>query len=147
MPYTPHGVVSYGFPFEDFTFTYELASAIVVGDVGKAVAVDASAGNTVKLAGDGDAIFGRLETFEDRTLEGIKVGAVSRKFKAKLKAVASHGLAVGDAVCGSTTAGVVRKAVLDVDTTSGAAKVATSDPITNVVVEVLADNFVVVESL
>jgi len=133
MTYTPESVVSYGFPIDDFTFTYLLNSAIVAADVGKAVNLD-NAANRMKLTGNGQAILGRLYSFEDRTVSGIKTGAVQRKFKERLPAISGHGIIVGDAVCGSATPGVVRKAV------------AGTDPITNVVVEVIGD-FVVVESL
>lgn len=134
MSYTPEQVVSYGFPFDDYHFTYKLKAGIVAADVGKAVTFDTAA-NTVKLSDNGNAIHGRLLTLEDRSASGLLVGTVARKFKEKMKAIAAHGIAVGDSVCGSATAGLVRKAV------------AGTDPITNIVVEVLSDDFVVVESL
>jgi hypothetical protein len=133
MAYNTQGVVSYTYPIEAFAFTYLLAIATAETDVGKAVMQDVSAASKVKLAEDGEAIFGRLEVFEDRAVAGIKVGTVSRKFKAKLPAISGHGIIVGDAVCGSATAGSVRKAVVGVD------------PISNLVVEVIGDE-VVVES-
>jgi hypothetical protein len=147
MTYDPRNVVSSGFPLDDFTFTYKLSGTVAQANVGNAVTLDTSAASTMKLAADGDEIHGRLTSVEDRTLQGAgTTGAVQRKFKEKLPAAVGHGIVVGDSVCGSATAGSVRKAVLDVDATSGAAKVATSDPITNLVVEVGTD-FVVVESL
>lgn len=134
MAYTPEQVVSWGFPFNDFAFTYNLATGIERADVGKVVTLDPTGAAKFKLAGDGDTIHGHLLMVEDRTVSGMLVGTVGRKFKAKLKAVASHGIVVGDAVVGSATAGIVKKAGV-------------GDPQTNVVVEVLPDNFVVVESL
>lgn len=61
-------------PANDLTFI--LADGIKEEHVGLAVVQDSTASNTVKLAGDGDLIFGRLENVEDRKVEGIKVGAV-----------------------------------------------------------------------
>lgn len=108
MPYTPNSVVTQTFSFPDFTFTMLVSGTVTAADVGKAVALDTTAPNTVKLAGDNDAIFGRLETFEDREQEGIKVGAVSRKFRTVLPTAAA--VTVGAEVVGSTTAGAVKPA-------------------------------------
>jgi hypothetical protein len=106
VPYTPNSVVTYQFSFEDFTFTYYLHADIVAADVGKAVALDTTSRNAVRLAGDNDQVFGRLETFEDRTQEGVKVGAVSRKFRSKLPTTGT--VVIGDTVTGSATPGVVK---------------------------------------
>lgn len=132
MAYNIGTPVSYGFTFNDFAFTYLLEASIVAADVGKAVTLDTSAANTVKLAGDNDVTFGRLETFEDRVSLGIKVGAVARKFKDKLPKSAAA-ITVGQSVTGSATAGSVKAAT-------------TQDTDHNIVVEVGAD-FVVVEQL
>lgn len=106
MAVNPNSVVTYQFSFEDFTFTYNLDAAITAADVGKAVMLDTSGPNKVKLATDNAVVFGRLETFENRTQEGMKVGAVSRKFRSKLPTTGV--VAVGDTVTGSATAGVVK---------------------------------------
>src|SRR3990167_4774955 len=139
MPYTPNGVVSHTFPIDDFVFTYLISGTVVAADVGKAVALDTAAANTVKLAGADDVIFGRLETFEDRVQEGVKVGAVARKFKTKLPvqaALAGFNVpAVGDTVVGAG-AGEVKAS------NNGTAK--TPDQTNNTVIEVLT-GFVVVE--
>jgi hypothetical protein len=135
MTYDPRKVVSAGFPLDDFTFTYNISGAVDQTKLGNAVTLDSTAASTMKLAGDGAAVHGRLVSFEDRSQQGAgKTGAVQRKFKEKLPAAVGHGIAVGNSVCGSATAGLVRKAV------------AGTDPITNLVVEVGTD-FVVVESL
>lgn len=125
-------VVSYGFHFEDSAFTYLISGTVTADDVGKAVALDTAAANTVKLAGDNEVIFGRLETFEDRTVLGIKVGTVSRRFKDKLPKTAAA-ITVGQSVTGSATAGLVKAATAQ-------------DTNRNVVVEVGTD-FVVVEKI
>lgn len=107
MPYTPNQIVTFQYSFEDFTFTYLLDTAITAADVGKAVMIDPTGTSQikVKLATAGADVFGRLETFEDRTQIGIKVGSVARKFRSKLPSTGS--VAVGDNVIGSATAGVV----------------------------------------
>lgn len=92
-------------PANDLTFI--LANGIKEEHVGLAVVQDSTASNTVKLAGDGDLIFGRLENVEDRKVEGIKVGAVKiiggMAFKKSEAAVV-----VGDKVVGAGN-GLVKK--------------------------------------
>lgn len=134
------GVVSYGFPIGLFTFTYHLtglasdaSDATVAAAAGKAVALDTTAAASVKLAGDGDVIFGRVYQAENRALlNGGKVASVARKFKEKLPAAAGHGIVIGDRVVGAG-GGLVKK-----DAAAGA-----SNPI---VIEVGTD-FVVAEKL
>lgn len=105
MPYTPNSIVTQLFTFSDFRFTYAVSGAVTAADVGKAVALDTTAPNTVKLAGDGDAIFGRLEVIENRTQEGLVVGTISRKIRAKLPLAGSLNAlntpVVGDTVVGA----------------------------------------------
>lgn len=90
-------------------FPFNLASGIVIGDIGKAVSLDTSAANTVKLAVDDEEILGRLETFEDRASEGTKVGTVSVKGSLVLPTVATVP-ALGAQVTGGATAGKVKTA-------------------------------------
>lgn len=134
MAYNGTGVVSFGFPIDAFTFTYYISglanAAAVAGAPGKAVAIDDTAASTVKLAGDGDAIFGRVFSAEDRDVLGVKTAAIQRRFKEKLPAASGHGITVGDSVVGAG-AGLVKLAVAANDT---------------IVVEVGTD-FVVVEKL
>ncbi|MGN6820260.1 MAG: hypothetical protein ACTHJR_16475 [Sphingomonas sp.] len=111
MAYNPASVVSFGFPIDAFTFTYLISGTVdASADVGKAVALDTTAANTVKLTGDNDVIFGRLVSIENRDSLGFKTGAVQRRFKEKLPAAVGHGIAVGNVVSGSATAGVVKLA-------------------------------------
>lgn len=98
-----------GFHFEDFHLTFTLAAGIVGADVGKAVSIDASAPNKVKLAADGDVIIGRLATVEDRKVEGQLVGAVALKFANTLPIKAGDALAVGDTAVGAGN-GTIKKA-------------------------------------
>lgn len=130
MAYNPLSVIAQYFPFDDFMFTYNVAAGVVVGDEGKAVTLDTSASNQVKLTGVGDPIFGRLFRLEDRSQQGGGlVGTVERKFRAKLTYTGTAP-AIGDQVEGSATPGVVQKTatqpaevlkanrVIEVDTTA-----------------------------
>lgn len=135
MVYTPANVVSYGFPIDVTIFTYLLAPAVAAADVGKAVSLDTSAANRVKLAADGEQIFGRLETYEDRDSLSIKTGAVSRLFKEKLPAASGHGIAVGNRVVGAGS-GLVRLAAAGAETT-GNRTIVVETGATYVVVEAL----------
>lgn len=119
-----------GFHFEDFMLTFKLAAGITTAHQGRAVSLDAAA-NTVKLAADGDTIIGRLETIEDRKVEGSLVGAVALKFANLLPIKAGQVVAVGDTVVGAGS-GEVKKA-------------ATADHATNFVAEVIGSNAVVVK--
>lgn len=105
MTYSPNAVVAHSFSLPDFTFTMNVSGAVALTDVGKAVSLDTTADNTVKLAADGDEIFGRLESVEIDGLDGLKVGAVSRKFRAPLPVKAGlagfNVVARGDTVVGA----------------------------------------------
>jgi hypothetical protein len=62
---------------EDFMYTALISGTVTQNDLGKAVTQDTTADNTFKLAGDGDPIHGFLVSYEDRTIEGVKVGTIS----------------------------------------------------------------------
>ncbi|WP_139267605.1 MULTISPECIES: hypothetical protein [unclassified Beijerinckia] len=122
-----------------------MAAAITVADVGKALAIDASAANTAKLAGTDDHVIGRLETFEDR--QTGKVGAVSRKGQFSLPKTGT--VNVGDSVVGNGS-GVVKAAVVVTPTTATPFTAAQTNNLravaTNIVLEVNnTANTVVVE--
>lgn len=110
MALTPIGKVSLnGLIDEVAQYTFNLASGITASDVGKAVTIDSTAANTVKLAGDADLILGRLEVVEVRTQEGTAVGTVAvrggMKFTVNPNATASspdETPAVGDYISGGT---------------------------------------------
>lgn len=106
MPYTPNAVVAYSFSLPDFTFTMNVSGTVTAADVGKAVALDPATPNTVKLAGDDDVIFGRLETLETGGLDGLTVGGISRKYRAILPTTGA--IAIGDMLSGSATDGVAK---------------------------------------
>lgn len=79
-----NGVTFKGFFFEDAQFTAYMSGSVTKADEGKAVTQDTTAANTFKLSGDGDPIHGRLEVFEDRVQEGVKVGTISMHFAGEL---------------------------------------------------------------
>lgn len=106
-----NGVSLRGLYHDDFQYPFLLAAGITQDDEGKAVTLDPTAVNTVKLAGDGDRIIGRLEVVEIRVQEGINIGTVSiiGGLDYPLKGAAAA-LVNGDAVVGGG-GGTVRKAV------------------------------------
>lgn len=102
------GVTLRGYHAEHAIFTFHLAAGITQDDIGKAVSIDTAAPNSVKLAADGEFVFGRLETVEDRVTEGMLVGAVAVRFSNTLPYTGT--VAVGNTAVGSTTPGLVRAA-------------------------------------
>lgn len=110
MTYDPRKVVSAGFPLDDVTFTYNLSGDLDRNTLGYAVTQDKTAPSTMKLAGAGDPIHGRLCTIEDRTQQNAGVTCtVQRCFKEQLPAAIGHGIALGDSVEGHG-GGLVQKA-------------------------------------
>lgn len=83
---------------------FNLAAGITKADEGKPVALDTSAANTVKIAGDGEQVIGRLTTVEIRTVEGIAVGTVERH--GGFKFAISGTVNIGDTVVGDGAGGV-----------------------------------------
>lgn len=76
------GVVSLrGIYHEDSTISWNLATGITTADVGKAVTLDSTAANTMKLCDDNDPIWGRLESVEVRGQEGtgVTIGTVAMR--------------------------------------------------------------------
>lgn len=103
------GISLKGMTHDDFHYPCNLATGIVAGDVGKALALDASGSNKMKLAGDGDTIVGVLITVENRAIEGVLVGTWSRHGGFALtKNTSAATIAVGDSVQGAG-AGEVKK--------------------------------------
>lgn len=94
------------YEFEDSHLTFNLASGITAADVGKAVALDTSAPNQVKLAVDNDIIFGMLYLVENRVQEGILVGTIAQRFAKRLTLAAAQTPLVGSKLVGSATAGL-----------------------------------------
>jgi hypothetical protein len=104
-----NGVSLRGLYHDDFQYPFLLAAGITKADQGKAVALDATAANTVKLAGDGDRIIGRLEVVENRVQEGINIGTVSIQGGLDYPVKVGEALVNGDSLVGSA-GGLVKKA-------------------------------------
>lgn len=108
-----HGVLGDSYYSEDQIFTFTLTSGMTTSDVGKAVALDTATAKKVKLAGNGDLVFGRLESVENRVQEGILVGAVAVQFIQKLpikSGLSSHDVVVvGSTVVGAGSGEVKAK--------------------------------------
>lgn len=102
------GIRHHGIHVEDAAFPFNMENAVVLADVGKAMTIDTGADCSAKLAGDGDRVIGKLQTFEDRVQEGVKVGTVLMQggFQFNTTGV----VAVGNSVVGSATAGSVKAA-------------------------------------
>lgn len=90
---------------EDAQFTYfisgtnsaTLASAVV----GYAVSLDTTADGTVKLAADGDRIFGRVEQYEWRAQEGEALVTVAKVFIGNLPLKAGETPTRGSQILGA----------------------------------------------
>lgn len=140
------GVSLQGIFIEPWMLTFNLAVGTVLADVGKAVTLDPTGANKVKLAGDGDNIIGRLETVEDRTIEGILVGTVSLQGALKLPKKTGETVNVGDQVQGAG-AGEVKALPVSDDTPAGGGNIpiaATSHNRNNYVVQTIGTTHVVV---
>lgn len=105
-------VKTHGFHQELFHLTFNITGLPGTYNeqelVGRALAVDATTPNSLKLAGDGDAVVARLASFENRAsqAEGI-VGAAEFRFAMRMPVAEGETLAVGDTVVGAG-AGFVR---------------------------------------
>lgn len=93
---------------EDAQYSLQISGTVTEADVGKALAIDTSAPNTLKLADDNDVILGRLAAFEDRVAQGLKMCTLSAEgayaFPVNPDATASgpdETPAVGDYICGA----------------------------------------------
>ena len=100
-----YGLSNKGRYLEDFQEYFYLADGITAADVGKAVEIDPTGEQKVKLATDDAIIIGRLEVVEDRKQEGILVGTVSLKgfnyFPVKTGLTGIEAVALGDTVVGA----------------------------------------------
>jgi hypothetical protein len=88
--------------------TFKMSGSVTKADEGKAVSLDTTAANTVKLAADGDAIVGRLEIYEP----GRATCTVQLHFTETLPVKAGETITLGDTVVGAG-AGEVKAAVTD----------------------------------
>jgi hypothetical protein len=103
------GVSLRGFYDDDAQYTFLLAAGITRDDQGKAVTLDPTAVNTVKLSDDGERIIGRLEVVEIRAQEGVNVGTVSIQGSLDYPVKDGEVLVNGDSLVGGG-GGTVKKA-------------------------------------
>lgn len=94
------GVTLQGVEHPDFGYTFCLSPDTTKAHVGRAMAMDSTA-NTMKPAADGDIIRGVLFTYENRTQEGVLVGAVQHKGGFKLPVKSGQTVNVGQSVVGA----------------------------------------------
>ncbi|MBN7759775.1 hypothetical protein JYP52_01385 [Nitratireductor aquibiodomus] len=112
--YSHQNVTLRGFHWEASSLTFNLNAAITKDTpIGSALTVDAAAPNTMKLAGDGDPIVGRLASFENREVEGTKVGAVELQWSNVMPIAAGATVNVGDTVVGAGDGEVKAAAAAD----------------------------------
>jgi hypothetical protein len=104
------GISLSGMQHEDFHYPFNLAASVVSTDVGSPVALDATSATTVKIAGDGDAIIGKLVYFEERSVEGIKTGTVTLRGGWTFPVFEGDAIAIGDTAVGGGKKGTVKKA-------------------------------------
>lgn len=93
------GVSLRGMEHNEFHYPFNLAAGTTAADVGKPVALDATAANTVKIAGDGETVIGKLVVVENRAIEGVLVGTVALKGGFKFSTTGS--VVVGGSVQGA----------------------------------------------
>lgn len=113
------GVTLNGYYDEESVHTFIITGTVTANDVGKAVTLDTTQANSVKLAGDGDPIFGKMMQFEDRSVEGIKVAAVCRRFSAPLPIKTGATVNIGDTLVGGGSGTVKSKTSETFTTTHG----------------------------
>lgn len=99
-----------GTTHSEFRYTWKISGTITEADEGKALTYDTTAANTVKLAGDGDVVIGRLFKYEDREVEDETLVTVDTKGGMILPKLESTVVAVGDTVVGDAD-GLVKAAV------------------------------------
>lgn len=102
------GVTLLGLEVSSDAITFNLPATVTEKDEGKALTIDSSAANQMKLAGDGDPIHAWLEKVEVREIEGIVVGTAFTRGWFKFP-TADKTIALGDSVVGAGE-GAVKKA-------------------------------------
>ena len=133
MAFNTNQVVLDGFTQPGFAFTMFLKAGHGLTDdelIGRAVTLDTTADATVEVAGDGDAVYGRIFQVEDRSQEGVVTVTVETRFRKRLKKASGTTMARGDTAVGAGD-GLVKSA-------------AAADAAKNVVLSV-ASEYVIVE--
>lgn len=112
MAFNPNQVVLDGFTQHDFAFTMYLAAGHGLTDsdlIGRVVSLDTSADATVKVAADGENIYGRIFQVEDRSQEDVVTVTVETRFRKRLKKANATVITRGASVVGAG-AGLVKAA-------------------------------------
>lgn len=73
------GVSLQGVNDPKYNHVWNVSGTVTQADVSKAMSQDITADSTAKLCAAGDKIIGSLFSYEDRKVEGIKIGTISRK--------------------------------------------------------------------
>ena len=113
MAFNTNQVVLDGFTQNDHVFTMYGSGDITIDDVGKAVSLDTSADATVKLAEDGEAIYGRVFQVEDRSQEGVVTVSVETRFRKRVRKESATVINRGDTVVGAGNGFVKAAAAAD----------------------------------
>ena len=102
-----------GIENDDDFYPFNITGTVALpGDIGKAVSIDITAPNSVKLCASGDIIVGQLKTFEIRAMEGIQTCAVMTEGGLVFPYDTTGGSvvpAIGDSVQGGVIPGTVMK--------------------------------------
>lgn len=101
MAFNTTQVVLDGFTQHEFAFTMFASGGLTAADVGKAVSLDTTADATVKLAADGEAIYGRIFQVENRTQEGVVTVTVETRFRKRLPKATGTVIARGATIVGA----------------------------------------------
>lgn len=93
-------ITTVGIPVQESRLTFNGTSDITKAHIGRAVTIDTTQTNTVKLAGDGDVVLGQLMTVEIETT-GEVVVTVWIMGGYRLACATGEVFAVGDTVVGA----------------------------------------------
>lgn len=107
------GISHRGLEIEEFHIAFYISGTVTADDVGKPVAIDATAARTVKLAADNDLLVGKLVAYEERVVEGVNVATVALKGGFGFTASSGASIDVGDTVIGAGN-GEVKEAATNV---------------------------------
>lgn len=102
------GVSLVGLVPQNFAWTCNVSGVVTAANVGELVTQDITADDAVKLLADGDIPIGLLGSYENRIIEGIKIGTVN--FKGGFQVKYTGALVKGNSVVGSAVAGSVKAA-------------------------------------
>lgn len=103
------GVSLRGFYDDNWSLTWNITGAVnKATDMGKLVTQDTAAADSAKLSVNDSVPLGVLLSYEDRVVEGVKVGAVA--MMGGYAVPFTGALAIGASIVGSATPGVAKAA-------------------------------------